>query len=148
MPEQALPTLNLPAPAQHGTTHKVVCMGCGRVSCRHELQERMAALNPEAAAAAAALAAQQNETDERLRLLRAGTTAALHPSLRESGNDGGSSSGSGSGSSALVQRPDGDAQLVQRPDGDAEVADAGRGFLVPPCSHCGGVLKPAVVFFG
>lgn len=35
------------------------------------------------------------------------------------------------------------------PDGDANVArDAVDGFAVPPCERCGGVLKPAVVFFG
>lgn len=35
------------------------------------------------------------------------------------------------------------------PDGDAEVAnDVVGGFRVPDCRRCGGVLKPAVVFFG
>jgi NAD-dependent SIR2 family protein deacetylase len=35
------------------------------------------------------------------------------------------------------------------PDGDADVArEAIGGFLVPDCLSCGGVLKPAVVFFG
>jgi NAD-dependent SIR2 family protein deacetylase len=35
------------------------------------------------------------------------------------------------------------------PDGDAEVArDVIGGFRVPECRRCGGVLKPAVVFFG
>ena len=35
------------------------------------------------------------------------------------------------------------------PDGDADVArDAVNGFAVPPCERCGGVLRPAVVFFG
>lgn len=34
-----------------------------------------------------------------------------------------------------------------RPDADAEVADW-RGFRVPVCEWCGGVLKPDVVFFG
>ena len=35
-----------------------------------------------------------------------------------------------------------------RPDGDAQVdADFG-GFRVPDCPSCGGLLKPAVVFFG
>ncbi len=43
--------------------------------------------------------------------------------------------------------PDGDADLA--PDGDAEVPDeAVRGFRVPGCLICGGVLKPDVVFFG
>ncbi len=35
------------------------------------------------------------------------------------------------------------------PDGDAEVGEAlERTFQVPDCRRCGGVLKPAVVFFG
>lgn len=36
-----------------------------------------------------------------------------------------------------------------RPDGDADLpaADYER-FAVPACGHCGGILKPAVVFFG
>jgi len=35
------------------------------------------------------------------------------------------------------------------PDGDADVArEVVDGFRVPPCLRCGGVLKPAVVFFG
>ena len=25
---------------------------------------------------------------------------------------------------------------------------AGKGFIVPPCPNCGGILKPDVVFFG
>lgn len=36
-----------------------------------------------------------------------------------------------------------------KPDGDAELGavDTTK-FLVPPCARCGGILKPAVVFFG
>jgi NAD-dependent SIR2 family protein deacetylase len=35
------------------------------------------------------------------------------------------------------------------PDGDADLeAQDFSGFDVPACSHCGGLLKPAVVFFG
>ncbi|MEW2414679.1 NAD-dependent protein deacetylase [Streptomyces sp. NPDC046866] len=35
------------------------------------------------------------------------------------------------------------------PDGDADLTDEQvGGFRVVPCSHCGGVLKPDVVFFG
>jgi hypothetical protein len=37
---------------------------------------------------------------------------------------------------------------VRRPDGDVELRDAGSSFIVPPCSSCGGILKPDVVFFG
>jgi NAD-dependent SIR2 family protein deacetylase len=34
-----------------------------------------------------------------------------------------------------------------RPDGDVDLDDT-AGFRVPPCTGCGGVLKPDVVFFG
>jgi len=34
-----------------------------------------------------------------------------------------------------------------RPDGDVDLDDT-AGFEVPPCTDCGGVLKPDVVFFG
>ncbi len=35
------------------------------------------------------------------------------------------------------------------PDGDADLpADRVEDFVVPACTHCGGVLKPRVVFFG
>ena len=35
------------------------------------------------------------------------------------------------------------------PDGDADVTrETVAGFRAPPCERCGGVLKPAVVFFG
>ena len=35
------------------------------------------------------------------------------------------------------------------PDGDADIDAADfSSFTVPPCQHCGGVLKPDVVFFG
>lgn len=41
------------------------------------------------------------------------------------------------------------AAPVQRPDGDVELsARLSEHFRVPPCDSCGGVLKPAVVFFG
>lgn len=38
---------------------------------------------------------------------------------------------------------------IDAPDGDAQLEDVDfRAFRVPPCPRCGGVLKPAVVFFG
>jgi len=38
---------------------------------------------------------------------------------------------------------------TQAPDGDADLElDSFDDFLVPACPHCGGVLKPDVVFFG
>jgi NAD-dependent SIR2 family protein deacetylase len=37
---------------------------------------------------------------------------------------------------------------VPRPDGDFELSDACCTLNVPDCDHCGGILKPDVVFFG
>ena len=39
------------------------------------------------------------------------------------------------------------AEAATRPDGDVEL-ESTRGFQVPGCEICGGVLKPDVVFFG
>src|SRR5262249_7390724 len=46
---------------------------------------------------------------------------------------------------AAGSAPEGSAA---RPDGDACVEGDFPGFRVPDCRACGGVLKPAVVFFG
>ncbi len=41
------------------------------------------------------------------------------------------------------------AQIDAAPDGDARVEeDAVQGFAIADCEHCGGMLKPDVVFFG
>ncbi len=41
------------------------------------------------------------------------------------------------------------AEAVDAPDGDADLAERHlRGFRVPECRWCGGILKPDVVFFG
>lgn len=39
------------------------------------------------------------------------------------------------------------AAAAARPDGDVELDDT-EDFVVPGCEHCGGILKPDVVFFG
>ena len=39
------------------------------------------------------------------------------------------------------------AHVESRPDGDVDLEET-RGFRVPACADCGGVLKPHVVFFG
>lgn len=40
-------------------------------------------------------------------------------------------------------------QAAMAPDGDAYLDDSDyAGFVVPDCPHCGGILKPDVVFFG
>ena len=42
-----------------------------------------------------------------------------------------------------------DRDVAAAPDGDADLEDADfAAFAVPSCPHCGGVLKPDVVFFG
>jgi NAD-dependent SIR2 family protein deacetylase len=50
----------------------------------------------------------------------------------------------------LACNPGWDEQAaVVRPDGDVELDESQvPSFSVPPCSYCGGVLKPDVVFFG
>ena len=41
------------------------------------------------------------------------------------------------------------ASAASDPDGDAELSEhAAESFVVPACAHCGGILKPDVVFFG
>lgn len=76
----------------HGRLDQVVCLDCGEVSEREEMQLRLQAANP-----------------------------------------------------VFEGRAD-----STRPDGDAELAQAGieDTFEVPGCRRCGGMLKPAVVFFG
>lgn len=49
----------------------------------------------------------------------------------------------------LAHNPGWQHQKVEiAPDGDAELGSPVRGFVVPACLSCGGVLKPDVVFFG
>lgn len=75
----------------HGAIADVRCLGCGRISSRRALQERLATANP--------------------------------GWLERHGNAG------------------------MAPDGDADL-EVWAGFEVPACVECGGILKPAVVFFG
>ncbi len=50
---------------------------------------------------------------------------------------------------ARALRPARPAHAPARRAGDSELAAAAHErFAVPPCAACGGVLKPAVVFFG
>jgi NAD-dependent SIR2 family protein deacetylase len=49
---------------------------------------------------------------------------------------------------SFAPRDDDGAAAPTRPDGDAEVDADVSGLRVPDCRSCGGVLKPAVVFFG
>ncbi|WIA09476.1 hypothetical protein OEZ85_008877 [Tetradesmus obliquus] len=121
----------------HGTTHRVVCMDCGHSSCRHEVQQRLADLNPHMAAAvrhassAAAAAAGGGGISNRgayERALRVGTAADARK---------------------VAAGADAEQVPVVRPDGDIELGDAGRHFRTAACAACGGqVLKPDVVFFG
>ncbi len=74
----------------HGRLDQVRCIGCGALSPREELQQRLDAANP-----------------------------------------------------GWLQLQAGIA-----PDGDADLEVDFSGFQVPACTHCGGILKPDVVFFG
>lgn len=110
----------------HGTTHRVVCMGCGEITERQPLQDQMADLNPHMAAYVKSLPED------------AARSGQLDRDMPESG--------------ARTRRPDGDVELPdglpRRPDGDVELSHGMRDFRVPPCASCGGFLKPNVVFFG
>ncbi|XP_053492928.1 NAD-dependent protein lipoamidase sirtuin-4, mitochondrial [Ictalurus furcatus] len=75
----------------HGCSHRVVCMGCGQLTVREEMQKHFAELNPGWEASPGEVA------------------------------------------------PDGDVLLE-----DEQVLQ----FRVPSCQSCGGILKPAVTFFG
>ncbi|KAG2439297.1 hypothetical protein HXX76_004656 [Chlamydomonas incerta] len=130
----------------HGSSHDVVCLGCGRRSSRHAVQAELAALNPAAAAHAAALAAAAPDVRrEREQALRVGTSGdafrvAVAPAV-SAGSSGAGGGGGGPGAGSGVG--------LQRPDGDVELADAGVGFTLAACGGCGGgPLKPDVVFFG
>lgn len=74
----------------HGGIRRVLCLECGALSARAQLQERLLEANPQIARRTA----------------------------------------------------------VTAPDGDADVDGAFDDFVVPPCTACGGMLKPDVVFFG
>ena len=84
-----------PVVALHGDLDDVVCLGCGAMSRRDELQIDLLRLNPDYAVILDELA----------------------------------------------------ADVQSAPDGDAEV-DRTENFNYPACNICGGILKPAVVFFG
>jgi NAD-dependent SIR2 family protein deacetylase len=75
----------------HGSLAEVVCLDCGRIESRDNLQERMLEANPGWLTITAEIA------------------------------------------------PDGDAEIPRNLTGS---------FHVPACLHCGGVLKPHLVFFG
>jgi len=141
----------------HGTSHEVVCMGCGITSPRRTLQRQFAALNPQLAAAAdAAVQAAGGHALYNDGVTPPTTTDSLSTSFSSSSSTSSSSSSSSpfsspSPSSSSSPFP---STLQTRPDGDVELnGEAVLNFTVPPCGACGpsgsgGPLKPAVVFFG
>jgi len=103
----------------HGSLDRVVCLECGGVERRADVQERLLALNPGWAERVGG---------------RGGRRGRGRRAAARTGADG-----------QLL--PDGDAEL--RPDGDADLGSADvSSFRLPGCRRCGGVLKPDVVFFG
>lgn len=48
----------------------------------------------------------------------------------------------------LASEPEREGTLGHAPDGDADVATEAASVRIPDCPECGGLLKPAVVFFG
>jgi len=113
----------------HGTTHRVICMSCGMVTEREPFQHQLADLNPKMAAYVAALPEDAARSGQLDRVIPE-SGQPVQPAKRPDGD---------------VELPDG---LPRRPDGDVELQHGMRSFVVPPCSRCGGVLKPNVVFFG
>ncbi|CAI5958588.1 unnamed protein product [Closterium sp. NIES-64] len=124
-----------PALELHGTTHEVVCMECGDISCRRIFQERIKGANPEWAAAVEHLEeGKPAGSDESFGMRR------RQQRIVESG-----SADSGMSERELMG-------MRRRPDGDIEISEEewerhGE-FVVPSCGACGGVLKPNVVLFG
>ena len=105
----------------HGRIDAVECLGCGECTRREVLQEQLAAANADWLARHAG--ALGDATGGQRALLGQKDRSA-------SGGDD----------------DDGD---FQRADGDWELSEAQvAGFDVPACATCGGVLKPAVTFFG
>ncbi|CAI5477968.1 unnamed protein product [Closterium sp. Yama58-4] len=129
-----------PALELHGTTHEVVCMQCGDISCRRTFQERIKVANPEWAAAVEHLEeGRPAGSDESFGMQR------LQKRSGESRNAGLGSADVGVSERELMG-------MRRRPDGDIEISEEewerhGE-FVVPSCNACGGVLKPNVVLFG
>lgn len=118
----------------HGTTHRVICMSCQNITHREDFQRQLEDMNPDAA-----MAIKRMVEAELLLKKRRGP---LHPStedeIRQAAEEGN-----------VIMQPDGEVDIpVRRPDGDVELKGAGEHFYFPPCSQCGGILKPNVVFFG
>eukprot|EP00798_Chlamydomonas_sp_ICE-L_P009975 gene9975-7853_t len=141
----------------HGTTYEVKCMACGSMSCRHELQRKIAHLNPEAAVELSTRSQYSDYKAWQKQLMdRAGTNAngsgdvaAVELSTRSQYSDYKAWQKQLMDRAGTNANGSGDVVPIRRPDGDTEVLDAGEGFQVPDCLVCGsGPLKPDVVFFG
>ena len=157
----------------HGSTHDTVCLSCGATGSRAELQERLAILNPDAAAVLAREERSELSAERENRLLGAGgesrlPRAALGVLAAAAPPDAATREGPRppNVASAVLANVAEDGRLVAEPGAGLPQAAAGRGgqtrpdgdteldqelvesFRVPTCQVCGGVLKPHVVFFG
>eukprot|EP00752_Nemacystus_decipiens_P008702 g7767.t1 len=105
-----------------GVMTQLECMTCGVESSRNAFQADLARLNAPWISKYARELAEADKDN-------------IDPSLSTAASGNGHEGGG-----ARLLRADGDA--------DVEPGEHLHDFVVPPCVRCGGVLKPAVVFFG
>ncbi|KAE8229172.1 hypothetical protein CF326_g5863 [Tilletia indica] len=126
-PNRSKPSSNIPpAPVEYNTPSgkSAYPLGCGFRGSRAAFQDELARLNP-----------KWEEYGRELMLGRAQAAAAS--AHGEAGKD---ARGEGEGRKRPKMNPDGDVDLGDGVDY--------TNFKYPSCPNCGGVLKPAVIFFG
>ena len=124
----------------HGNIHHVECQQCKTVTPRSDLQAQLEQLNPAFTQHIKSLLQQAQAQFEQQQLHRSthiSTTTALPPAALIPHNHD---------EDAPIER----SMAALRPDGDIELQNEEfyQHMRIPPCAHCGGILKPMVVFFG
>jgi len=129
----------------HGRLDTVRCMDCERLMPREALQQELLQHNREWAdldawslSDSGAPSRGRPPSSSLPRSFRAHSTAYVSGRISASCRCGSSAAG----------EPESDRLLVA-PDGDADLTGLDFfNFNVPACAHCGGLLKPDVVFYG